>query len=116
MKTLTETITDQIGSLALMMTGASAPEATPDNNGITFTVHITGTNDDGTRASHPRYMTATITLDINDTYIVEITHPGDTGPVTHFRATEVFAHQLEALFIAVERGTLTGNQGARPLI
>lgn len=116
MDNLTETITDQIGSFALMMIGASTPEPTTNADGITFTAHMIGTNDDGTRASRPRYMTVTIVLDINDTYIVEITHPGDHGPVTHFRATEVYAHQLEDLLIGVERGTLTGNHGARPTL
>lgn len=116
MDQLTETITDQIGAFTLMAIGASTPEPITTGDGATFSVHMIGTNPDGSRASRPRYMDVTITLDINDTYIVEVTHPGKNGPVTHFRGTEIYAHELSDLLNAVERGRLTGNQGARPLV
>ena len=116
MDTLTGTISDQIGSLALMMIGASTPDPAPHADGITFSIHITATASDGTRAAGPQFMTATITLDINDTYTVDITRPGDTGPETYFHASEIYAHQLETLFLRLERGTLTGgHHGPRPL-
>lgn len=112
MRTLDQIIYDQIGDFALLSLGARDFSPLLHGDGLAFTINAPALAVDGTRERSPRRMDATVTLDINDTYIVEISYAdGDTRKV-HFRASQVYAYDLENIMIGIDRGTLHGDHGA----
>lgn len=108
MTTLDQTITEQIGDLALLMLGAEDLAPTGDDNGLCLTINTPGRTPEGERETRPRRMDTTVILDINDTYTLTITYTRESETVTHLLITEIYDEQLPEVFTRIDRGTLHG--------